>query len=125
MIAIGIGCRKGCPADDIIALVRATLSCLPSQIAASGLFSHIDKRDEAGLKGAAKSLGLPLAFLGREMLQSVAGGAQTHSPRTEQLFGVPSVAETAALAGAGAGAVLLVPRRTSATATCAIAGPKA
>jgi cobalt-precorrin 5A hydrolase len=52
----------------------------------------------------------------------VAGGARSCSSRIEDLYGLPSVAETAALAGAGQGATLLVPRRSCPTATCAIAG---
>jgi cobalt-precorrin 5A hydrolase len=47
---------------------------------------------------------------------------QTYSPHSRCRFDVPSVAEAAALAGAGPGAVLIVPRIAQDGATCAIAG---
>jgi len=44
-----------------------------------------------------------------------------YSARAQELFGVASVAEASALAGAGEKAVLIVPRISSDNATCAIA----
>ena len=123
MIAVGIGCRKGCPEGDILDLMNQAIALLPSPADVAGMFSVADKAGEPGLVAAAAALALPLAFLDRAVLQLVAGGAQSCSRRVEEMFGLPSVAETAALAGAGAGAVLLVTRRSSPTATCAIAGP--
>ena len=123
MIAIGIGCRKDCPAEDIVALVREAMALLPPQAEAAVLFSIADKVGEPGLAQAAAMLRLPISFLDRAVLKLVAGRAQSGSRRVEAMFGLPSVAETAALAGAGRGAVLLVSRRASPTATCAIAGP--
>ena len=124
MIAIGLGCRKGCPAEDVVRLVRRALALLPAHASPGGLFSLADKSGEPGLGDAAKILGLPLAFLDRAALRRVAGKARSWSRRVEDLYGLPSVAETAALAGAGEGAVLLVERLACPTATCAIAGPK-
>lgn len=124
LIAIGVGCRKDCPADEIVALIRESLALLPER-KPNGLFSIAAKRDEAGLVAAAAVLGLPLAFFEAEALRACAKGASHVSERVEQMYGVPSVAETAALAGAGEGSVLLVTRRASARATCAIAGTRA
>lgn len=123
MIAIGIGCRKACPAEDIVALVRDALAQLPDA-RPTGLFSVAEKRTEPGLAAAAESLGLPLVFLDKAILQLVAGDAKSCSRRVEEMFGLPGIAETAALAGAGQGAVLLVPRIAAPNATCAIAGPR-
>ena len=122
MIAIGVGCRKAAPATDILALVEAALADLPDGSRPVGLFTIAAKRGEPGLEQAAASLGLPLVFLDAAVLQLVAGGARSCSRRVEEMFQLPSVAETAALAGAGQGAVLLVSRRSCATATCAVAG---
>ena len=122
MIAIGIGCRKACPATDIVALVRQALERVPG-VSATGLFSVAEKRGEPGLAEAAATLGLPLAFIDRAVLALVAGDARSCSRRVEEMFGLPTIAETAALAGAGQGSVLLVARLTTPTATCAIAGP--
>ena len=124
MIAIGIGCRRGAAADEVLALVREAIELLPDEAVPNGLFTLAAKAGELGIAGAATALGLPLAFLDQAALALVADGARSSSPRVEEMFGLPGVAETAALAGAGLGAVLLVPRLASATVTCAIAGPK-
>jgi cobalt-precorrin 5A hydrolase len=120
-VAIGVGCRKGCSADAIEALIRQALDRAPVATPL-GLFTLIDKRDETGLAEAAGRLGLDLTYLSREALRERKDGVQTHSPLAERLFGVPSVAEAAALAGAGPASVLIVPRIAEGGATCAIAG---
>ena len=119
-IAIGLGCRKGVSGEVIASLVREALARI-GQTGAAALFTVEGKRHEAGLAQAAQALAMPLHFLPQEALAAVAGEAQTRSPRVEALFGVPSVAETAALAGAGPGAVLILPRMARDNATCAIA----
>ena len=119
-IAIGLGCRKGVSGEVIASLVREALACV-EQTGAAALFTVDGKCAEAGLAQAAQALAMPLHFLPQEALEAVAHLAQTHSPRVEALFGVPSVAETAALAGAGPGAVLILPRIASDNVTCAIA----
>jgi cobalt-precorrin 5A hydrolase len=120
-IAIGVGCRLGCAAETIETLVRRALEHLPDG-APLGLFTIADKRTEPGLTEAASRLGLNLVFLPRAALRDQASNVRTHSPRSEAQFGVPSVAEAAALAGAGQGASLLVARIVHGGATCAIAG---
>jgi cobalt-precorrin 5A hydrolase len=120
-IAIGVGCRLGCPADAIESLVRQALDLAPAA-ARLGLFTIRDKAGEPGLIEAAGRLGLQLMVVDRDTLREQAPSVQTPSARAESRFGVPSVAEAAALAGAGAGSVLLVPRITAPGATCAIAG---
>ena len=119
-IAIGLGCRKGVSGEVIASLVREALGRI-EQSGAAALFTVDAKRDEAGMAHAAQALTMPLHFLTQEALAVVADLAQTRSPRVEALFGVPSVAETAALAGAGAGAVLILPRIARDNVTCAIA----
>ena len=119
-IAIGLGCRKGVSGEVIASLVREALARV-EQHGAAALFTVEGKRADAGLAQAAQALAMPLYFLPQEALEAVAHLAQTRSPRVEALFGVPSVAETAALAGAGPGAVLILPRIARDNATCAIA----
>jgi cobalt-precorrin 5A hydrolase len=123
-IAIGVGCRLGCTAEEIEALVRRALDRAPGAHRL-GLFTIRDKAGEPGLAEAANRLGLDLVFLARDTLREQAPSVQTPSARAESRFGVPSVAEAAALAGAGAGSVLLVPRITGESATCAIAEARA
>ncbi len=122
-IAIGVGCRLGCPADTIEALIHQALSHTP--IAEPlGRFTISDKREETGLTEAAGRLGLSLMFLTRDALREQAPFIRTHSATAERLFGLPSVAEAAALAGAGPGSTLVVPRISSHGATCAIAAAR-
>jgi len=136
-IAIGVGCRLGCPADAIEALVRQTVRIMQPRQAQdrqgcdrpplsgwAGLFTIEDKAGERGLVEAAGRLGLSLTFLPRDTLRQQSAFIQTRSELAENLFGVPSVAEAAALAGAGPNAELIVPRISSQDATCAIAGAR-
>ena len=124
IIAIGIGCRKGCSGDVLIRLVSQALAEWPEHLAEHGvrkMFTIDDKRDEAGIKQAADLLGIELVYLSREQLNAAMPRTKTYSPRAQKLFGVGSVAEASALAGAGDKAVLIVPRVSSDNATCAIA----
>jgi cobalt-precorrin 5A hydrolase len=122
-IAVGVGCRLGCQPEAIEALVRQALESVPDA-PPLGLFTIEDKRAEAGLAEAATRLGLDLNFLPREELRDRTSSVRTRSPRSESLFGVRSVAEAAALAGAGPGSVLLVARIARDGVTCAIAGSR-
>lgn len=117
-IAIGIGCRKGVAAETIVRHIAAAMPGLPPAV---GLFTIEDKRGEAGVIEAAERLGLPLAFLSREALASVAHLTITPSPAAEARFGLPSVAEAAALAAFAGRARLVVPRRAGEGVTVAVA----
>jgi cobalt-precorrin 5A hydrolase len=121
-IAIGIGCRKGCSGDTIAALVRRALAGLdPARPGEASLFSIEDKRGERGLDDAAAALDLPLVLLPGTELLAAAPRCETRSARVEALFGLPSLAEAAALAGAGAHSRLVVRRISGAGASCAVA----
>ncbi len=120
MIAIGIGCKSGVNADEVIALVEDGLSRVENETIA-GLFTVASKSHESGLAQAATSLSLPLLFLPETALKSSASRTETRSERVVALFGVPSIAETAALVGAGEGSTLIVPRISRGGVTCAIA----
>ena len=122
-IAIGVGCRLGCPADAIEGLVRQALDRTPAA-RRLGLFTIRDKAGSRAWSRRPHRLGLDLVSVDRDGLREQAASVQTPSARAESLFGVPSVAEAAALAGAGADSVLLVPRITGEGATCAIAGAR-
>lgn len=123
-IAIGVGCRKGCASEAIVALVRRALESAQGEGwdgATAALYTHQAKRAEAGLFEAASALAMPLVFLDVETLREAAPNAATRSKKVMALFDLPSIAETAALAGAGAGATLLAPRVNAAGVSCAIA----
>jgi cobalt-precorrin 5A hydrolase len=119
-IAIGLGCRKGVSGDAIATLVRIALEKIERQ-GSVALFTTTAKMGESGLSEAASALAMPLHFLAPESLKAVAGRAKTHSQRVLDLFGVPSIAETAALVGAGPCAELILPRMSQDGVSCAIA----
>lgn len=120
-LAIGVGCRRGCPAEAIASLVTQARAGL-GKTGDARLFTIADKHDEPGLRDAARLLGLDLVFLPREVLAAAMGGVATPSAAAQARFGVASVSEAAALAGAGRGARLLLARVAAGGATCAIAG---
>jgi cobalt-precorrin 5A hydrolase len=124
IVAIGIGCKRGCSSEAIVALVERAIAAASCAGAPAALFTHEAKQSEAGLASAAKALGLPLVFLDGQVLREASLRAATNSPRVMAMFGLPSIAEAAALAGAGHASVLLVTRMSDGGASCAIAGNK-
>jgi len=120
-LAIGIGCRKGCSGDAVAGLVRRALAMADLSEQEMALFTSEAKRGEAGLAAAAAALGLDLVLLSHAALLAAAPRCVTHSLRVEALTGLPSLAEAAALAGAGAASRLILPRISKAGASCAIA----
>ena len=121
MIAIGVGCRKACERGAIVELVTRALRQAGDPAGERVLFTIESKRGEINLEDAARALQLPLRFLAHEQLAIEAPRAQTRSARVERHIGLPSLAETAALAGAGPGGALIVARLAAGGATCAIA----
>jgi cobalt-precorrin 5A hydrolase len=119
LLAIGIGARSGVAMEAVIAAVTDALAGLDDVPA--GLFTLDRRAGEPGLVAAARTLRLPLAGFSPDQLAAFSSYAVTRSERALATAGVPSVAETAALAGAGAGSRLLVPRRTGTGVTVAIA----
>lgn len=122
-VAIGVGCRNGCPAEAIRSLVNRALETwhLRPERAVHRIFTIVDKRDDAAIRRAAAELGFELQYLSREALRKVSSRVQTRSAVALARFGVHSVAEAAALAGAGGDSTLVVARMSEGGATCAIA----
>ncbi|WP_413991845.1 cobalamin biosynthesis protein [Labrys okinawensis] len=122
IVAAGLGCRKDCSGEEIAALVRLALNeaGLTSDDL-TGLFAPVFKQSEAGLAEAASLLGVPLVLMPDAAMKDAEPRAVTRSERVVALTGLGSVAETAALAGAGAQSRLLRARLASAHATCALA----
>lgn len=118
-LAIGLGCKSGISANAVVHLIETAIAQVDGVPA--GLFTAEDKRPEAAFIAAAAGLGLPLIYLPRDAMQAAAGRAVTKSARVLALFGVPSIAETAALAGAGPGSTLVLPRISADGVSCAVA----
>ena len=122
LIVAGIGLRPGCTGDELAALVAraaAAAGCRPELLAIPAF-----RQDAAGPAEAAARLSLPLRVVDATALGAVQEVCPTRSARALAETGHASVAEGCALAAAGPGAVLLLPRIASANATCAIAGSR-
>jgi cobalt-precorrin 5A hydrolase/precorrin-3B C17-methyltransferase len=118
-LVIGAGCSRGCPADELLALIDAVLDEAGAQPGAVRALATVDRRaDEPGMVAAARHHGWPLVTYPALALRAVT--VPTPSAVVAAHVGTPSVAEAAALLSAGADAVL-VPKRRSARATCALA----
>jgi len=116
VIVAGIGCRRGCPAADIVALVQLAqrqAGCRVEALAAPEF-----KRDEAGLHEAAR-LDVGLRFIDATALAAVQPHCPTRSTAAAEHAGVASVAEGSALAATGG--TLLLARIANGKATCALA----
>jgi cobalt-precorrin 5A hydrolase len=70
---------------------------------------------------AAGHAGLELILLTLNELRAAAHLCVTHSEKSMKQYGIPSVAEAAALAAAGAGARFLIPRFCGRNATASVA----
>ncbi|HML08648.1 MAG TPA: cobalamin biosynthesis protein [Xanthobacteraceae bacterium] len=122
MIVAGVGCRQGAPAPDIEAAIRAALARANIAVDALGAVATIvAKRSEVGIQAAAARLGVAVILVSEADIKAASERAATRSERVLALMGVPSVAETAALAAAGPSARLLGPRLAVGAATCALA----
>jgi cobalamin biosynthesis protein CbiG len=115
-VAVGVGASRGCPVGELEDLVVATLREAGLARGAVDVIASVDvKRDEA----AVLALGGAVRFFPAAELARVA--VPTPSAVVAAHVGTPSVAEAAALLAAGAGAQLVVDKRRSAHATCAVA----
>ena len=122
MIVAGIGCRRGAAAHDVEAALRAALAQAGLAANALDAIATMDGKDrEAGITSVAKKFGVRLVSLPQSDLKAASDRAATHSQRVLALAGVPSVAETAALAAAGPAARLVATRHIVGGATCALA----
>jgi cobalt-precorrin 5A hydrolase len=119
LLAIGVGCKSGVSTGAVVQLVEE--ACRRIGGSPTALYTAEEKRSELALAEAAAHLGLPLVLLPRSALKAAASRTMTKSARVLALFGVPSLAETAALAGAGPGAELVLARIAANNVTCAIA----
>jgi cobalt-precorrin 5A hydrolase len=121
IVAIGVGCRVGVPGEAIAALARRALQGIGALDGELRMFTLAAKADEPGLIEAARLIGVSLTPLSLAALNAQAEHILTPSASAQARFGAPSIAEAAALAGAGAGGRLTGPRLAADGATCAVA----
>ncbi|CCG08158.1 cobalamin biosynthesis protein [Pararhodospirillum photometricum] len=117
---LGVGVATACPAEHLAILAQTTLAEAGlDPTALSALATLAAKGAHPAIRALALAWDRPLLGFAPEILD--AQPIQTPSARVQAQIGCRAVAEGAALAGAGPGARLLVPRRSAGLATCALA----
>jgi len=96
-VIVGIGCRRGTPAERIVAAVREALAEAGVALEEVRLLTSADiKADEAGLLAAAEALGVPIRFIATAEIRS-SSREFALSTFVEEKVNLPAVAEPAAL----------------------------
>ena len=122
--AVGLGCRSNVGAEAIARAVRQAIWRAPSVPAAIALHTSARKSADESLRRAAQSLGLELVFHEEAALKARDAQVVSRSDRVAAIVGVGSLAEAAALVGAGEGARLVVPKFSADGVSCAVAVAK-
>jgi cobalt-precorrin 5A hydrolase/precorrin-3B C17-methyltransferase len=122
VLALGIGCARGAAAEEVVALVARSLA--EAHLAAAAIAAVVSielKADEPALHEVAARLGVPARFFPAAELLRETPRLATPSAAVLAETGCYGVAEGAALAAVGAAGTLVVAKRKSAHATCAVA----
>jgi cobalt-precorrin 5A hydrolase/precorrin-3B C17-methyltransferase len=122
VLAIGIGCERGCTPEEITDLARSTLAEAGLAAEAVAVVVSVEhKLAEPGVHALAAKLDVPARFFTPARLLAETERLTEHSQAAFRATGCWGVAEGAALAAVGADGVLVVPKRKSRRATCAVA----
>lgn len=122
----GLGCRRHCSADDLLAVLQQALDCQGLPLSALvGLATGAHKQHEQGLQQLAADLKQPLYYCAPEQLAAQEARLTRRSSLSQQYSGSSGLAEASALALAeqlsAQPSRLLGPRHNNAQATCALA----
>ena len=121
-LAIGVGCARGVAGLVLAQHVERVLADAGLSAAAVACVVSVDlKADEPAVQALAATLRVPARFFSPERLLAETGRLTSRSAATFAATGCWGVAEGAALAAAGEGGRLLVPKRIGAGVTCAVA----
>lgn len=123
---LGMGCERGCPQSELQPLLVECLAHAALSIDQIESISSIDiKADEVGLIALAHDLNKPFLSFDVAQLTTVESGLSTRSDYIFNTVGVYGVAESAALYAAqlmtGEAPELVLTKRKTSRATCAIA----
>lgn len=120
MVVIGIGTASRATVADILDVIA--VACAKAGINSDIMLATLDRPIfNRAVKEAALAANLPIIFLPLENLQRLANCCMTYSEASQARYGLPSVAEAAALAAAGPKAWIVVPRIRGNNATAAVA----
>ncbi len=126
LFTLGVGCARGCPPEELIALVESLLAEAEIAPGALAAIATLDlKADEPAIHALAAHLGAPLRLFTAPELEAETGRSENPSEVVFAEVGTHGVAENAALAAAGPEARIARPKRKSAMATAALAAAPA
>ena len=120
-VVLGVGCARNCPPAELADLVTA---CLAEAGVAPGAVHSVNsldlKGDEPAMIALARDLDVPFRVFDAATLDAETPRLATPSDVVFAEVGTHGVSEAAALAQGGADAELLVTKRKTANATCAV-----
>lgn len=120
-LVLGLGCARDVPETAMLAHVFETFQAESVDANAIACIATIDlKADEPAMHAVARELDVPIRFFTAAELEAQAGRLANPSEVVFAEVGCHGVAEGAALAAAGSGAVLEVAKRKSPDCTCAL-----
>jgi cobalt-precorrin 5A hydrolase/precorrin-3B C17-methyltransferase len=122
VLALGVGCARGAPPDEVVALADAVLAeagFAPAAVAA--VVSVELKLAEPAIHALAERLGVPARFFPAARLLAETDRLSERSEAAFRATGCWGVAEGAALAAVGGSGSLAATKRRSPHATCAVA----
>ena len=121
VLVLSVGCERGVAPAEVIDLAETTLSDAGLAAAAVAAVVSLDlKSDEAAVHALADHLGVPARFFPADELEAETPRLANPSDVVFAEVGCHGVAEGAALASVGAGGELVVEKKKSARATCAV-----
>ena len=122
VLALGVGASRNCPPAELAALVHRTLGSAKLASESIGTVVSIDlKMDEPAVMALARRLGVPARFFPADQLLKETPRLRSPSAAAFRATGCYGVAEGAALAAVGRQGALIVAKRKTRHATCAIA----
>jgi cobalt-precorrin 5A hydrolase len=117
-LVAGMGCHKGTPAEELLDFLKRIFQQEGLSLLSLRALATIEaKKEEPGLRMAARSLGVEFLWFTKTELQDIP--VPHPSPRVARHLGVVSVSEAAALKAGGV--ELIVPKRRAPNATLAVA----
>jgi len=120
-LALGVGCERGCSADELRDLALKVLAEASLAKEAVACVASIDvKADEAAVHALAAELGVPARFFTAEELETRSNDLANPSDVVFAEVGCHGVSEGAALVAAGSESSLAAPKAKSKRATCAV-----
>ncbi|HYM99285.1 MAG TPA: precorrin-3B C(17)-methyltransferase [Aestuariivirgaceae bacterium] len=121
-LALGIGCERGTPPDELLRSVTETLAAQGLAPGAIACIASLDlKADEPAVNELARHFGVPARFFSSPELNEETPRLKNPSETVLREVGCPGVAEAAALRAAGKDGELIVEKTTRGRTTCAIA----